>query len=94
MVATADRKPAPGGHSSALLKLCDELARQYGCSLVWARAELDVCAEHLERVNQPLCRATVGLWLARRSLGRCPVSNSCPKPKKGAIFCKHHTRFG
>ena len=89
MVAANQPSAPPAGLEATLLAA----AQRYGLSPAFIEVELAACAQHLQRVGQPLDEVTGTLWLARRSLGACPVSNGCPKPKKGAVFCGWHQRF-
>lgn len=77
-----------------MCSLASVLAAQHGRLSVWADAELDLCARHLQRVNQPLSEEAVELWITRRAEGKCPVSNACSSPKKGQVFCRVHAAFG
>ena len=56
----------------------------------WMSHERALLSEHGKKTGQPLVEEVERLWFTRRSNNKCPISDECPPPKRGAVFCKHH----
>lgn len=73
-----------------------ELGAQLDHGGMWGpffEAEARSFVLHANAVGQPPTVEAFRLWARRRTEGKCPVSDTCPLPKKGRGFCKWHARF-